>query len=79
MEVSQIHQWLREERLELVDGSGITLQCETCGAAIMSGRFCNKCKGELTRGLNAAVRQAAPSPAPENPKNPRDNNRMRFL
>ena len=41
---NQIHQWLREERLELSAESGVTLSCENCGAAILSGRFCQKCK-----------------------------------
>lgn len=79
VEVSQIHQWLREERLELVEGSGIVLHCETCGAVIMSGRFCQKCKGDLTRGLRAAASRPAPAPAPEKPKSTKDNDRMRFL
>ena len=76
---SLINQWLREERLELVEGSGIVLHCETCGAVIMSGRFCQKCKGDLTRGLRAAASRPAPAPAPEKPKSTKDNDRMRFL
>lgn len=32
VEPSQIQQWLREERLELTEGSAIYLQCEKCGA-----------------------------------------------
>ena len=79
VEVSQIHQWLREERLELVEGSGIVLHCETCGSVIMSGRFCQKCKGDLTRGLRAAAVRSMPAPEPEKPKSSRDNDRMRFL
>ena len=38
----QIYQWLREERLELAEGTGMALFCENCGAAIQTGRFCNK-------------------------------------
>ena len=39
VEPSQIQQWLREERLELTEGSSILLNCEKCGAPIRSGRF----------------------------------------
>ena len=40
VEVQQITQWLREDRLEVTEGSNIMLNCETCGAPIRSGRFC---------------------------------------
>ena len=32
---NQIHQWLREERLELSAESGVTLSCENCGPGDM--------------------------------------------
>ena len=51
VEPSQIQQWLREERLELTEGSAIYLQCEKCGAPIRSGRFCEKCKYEMAMDL----------------------------
>ena len=56
VDISQIHQWLREERLELTDGAGIILQCETCGAVIRCGRYCEQCKRNLTMGLKEAVK-----------------------
>lgn len=79
VEVSQIHQWLKEERLELTEGSGITLQCETCGAAIMSGRYCDKCRRELTMGLNSVVKSAQRAGASDNGKAARDGDKMRYL
>ena len=36
VEPSQIQQWLREERLELTEGSAIYLQCEKCGAKLLT-------------------------------------------
>lgn len=57
VEASQIRAWLREERLELAEGSSILLSCESCGAQIRSGRYCDKCKYELTMGLKSAMRQ----------------------
>lgn len=79
VDVSQIHQWLREERLELVEGSGIVLQCESCGAVITSGKYCGKCKRELTMGLKNAVepKKTDKPAAPE--KNTRDKGKMRYL
>ncbi|MBQ7955038.1 MAG: flagellar protein [Lachnospiraceae bacterium] len=78
VEVQQIHQWLREERLELMEGSGIVLQCESCGAVIYSGRFCQGCKNGLARGLNKSI-APAPKAAPEPVKQTRDKDKMRFL
>lgn len=78
VEVSQIHQWLREERLELAEGSGITLACEVCGGPIMSGRYCDKCRRDLTMGLKDVVRSAKKE-EPEVKKAIRDGDKMRFL
>jgi len=44
--VSQLRIWLREERIQLSDESGIELSCELCGKRILSGRFCNICKNQ---------------------------------
>lgn len=77
IEVSQIHQWLREERLELVEGSGIVLICEGCGTAIMSGRYCEKCKRDLTSGFKEAI--AVKPKEPEKKKDQKERDRMRFL
>lgn len=79
VEISQIHQWLREERLELMEGSSITLQCETCGTAIMSGRYCDKCRRDLAMGLNNAVRPAQTQEPADAGKSVRDRDKMRFL
>lgn len=78
VEIGQIHQWLREERLELLEGSGIVLQCENCPTIITSGRFCAKCKKEMTMGLRNAIRKNEPV-APEPKKDPKDKERMRYL
>ena len=77
VEPSQIQQWLREERLELTEGSVIYLQCEKCGSPIRSGRFCEKCKKEMATQLGNSIRK--PEPVVEKKKNPHDDPRMRFL
>ena len=38
-----IRYFLKEERLEILQGSGMLLACEICGAPIRSGRLCEAC------------------------------------
>lgn len=74
----QIQQWLREERLQLAEGSPITLSCENCGATIMTGRYCEKCKNEMAHQLNNSIKKPE-APKPEKKKDTRENPKMRFL
>ena len=83
VEVQQITAWLREDRLEVTEGSNLMLNCETCGAPIRSGRFCDKCRNTVTNGFsqmtkdyNAAKRAAADAAAAAKKD---DGARMRFL
>ena len=55
VETSQIQQWLREERLEFASDSMITLNCESCGTPIRSGRYCDKCKNDMTSSLRSVM------------------------
>ena len=75
---NQIHQWLREERLELAEGSSITLNCENCGAVIQTGRFCGKCKNSMANQLNSSI-QKPEVKKPEPKKDQKENPKMRFL
>ena len=74
---AQIRQWIREERLVLDSESGIGIQCESCGATISSGRYCDKCKATLMKGLSAAGRQPVKPAQPQ--RMTKENPRMRFL
>lgn len=48
--VEKIIRFLREERLEIKsENSNLLLECEKCGRAINSGRFCENCKGQLNK------------------------------
>ena len=38
-----IRKFLKEERLEIAEGSGVMLACEICRAPIRSGRYCPSC------------------------------------
>ena len=78
VEESQIRQWVREERLEFSSGIDIGMTCETCGAPITSGRFCEKCKASMINDLKSAGRQPEVE-APKPKKTQPSGNKMRFL
>jgi len=76
--ISQIHTWIREERLVFADDSPIGIGCELCGATIKTGRFCAKCKSEVTNNLNSVISKREPE-QPMVKKQERDPAKMRFL
>lgn len=79
VDIGQIHQWLREERLEVTEDSPIQLTCENCGAFIRSGRFCDKCTNSVAQGFQSVLNANAPK-QPELKKKPeKENPKMRFL
>ena len=66
----QIQQWIREERLMFSKDSPLKLVCEKCGEPILTGRFCEKCKGRMANTLNdtfARPRQTLQQSAPKGP------------
>lgn len=69
MEVSltQIKQWIREERLSFAEDSMIGLECEGCGITIKTGRFCKACKDKLAKGLTNLYPTEAPPVQKVNP------------
>lgn len=77
VEITQIQQWLREERLQFSEDSMVQLTCESCGEPIRSGRFCDKCKNSMVNGFQQSMRPATPPPEPK--KDVKDSPRMRFL
>lgn len=73
---SQIKQWIREERLVFSDAAIAGITCEVCGAAILTGRFCDKCKNQMMNDLSGAIKKPE---APVIKKKEKENPRMRFL
>ena len=57
VEEAQIRQWVREERLIFAEGSVTGIGCESCGVAITTGRYCDKCKANMISNLSAAGRR----------------------
>lgn len=74
----QIRQWVREERLVFAEDSAIGIACERCGTTIKSGRFCEKCKAEMTNGFRSAMTPSH-SPQQSGQQDTRTNPKMRFL
>lgn len=78
VEPAQINQWLREERLELTEGSPLMLACETCGALIRCGKYCEKCKVNLANTFQSVLKGRTPVEMPDTRKRSGDS-RMRYL
>ncbi len=74
----QVRQWVREERLEFSGGGVTGIICEKCGETIATGRFCQKCKNEMTANLNDALPKK-PKEDPVKKKDIKDAAKMRFL
>lgn len=74
VDVKQIKQWIREERLFFADDSPVKINCEGCGKQIPTGRFCEQCKKENMNNMaNAARRPEASAPVTptKDDRNPR--------
>lgn len=78
IEPGQIQQWIREERLEFTEDSPVKIPCENCGEMIRSGKYCDKCKREMTNNLQSVMEK--PKKIVEEPKKIQSTgNKMRFL
>ena len=79
VEATKIKEWVREERLYFSEGSNSGISCERCGVMIQTGRFCNRCKSDMTSTFKSAIKPAASAPAPAQKNNAKVNPKMRFL
>ena len=73
--MKMIKQWGREERLTFAEGTLVGIECEACGANILTGRFCANCKTRLTTDLTNSIRPAHGKETPGKSASAR----MRFL
>lgn len=78
VDVKQIREWVREERLSFSKNSDIGIECEACGKTIKTGRYCEECKGSLVKDLKSVGR-----PEPKVEENPfakkQTDTKMRFM
>lgn len=75
VEVGQIHQWIRESRLEFAENSPIGIPCESCGGMIRAGRYCDKCKNNMANTLGQLYKHEVPVEK----KKERESDKIRFL
>lgn len=73
--IPQIKKWIRQERLSFTKDSGVSIDCEKCGRAILTGRFCPECRKTMTNSLNNLYVTTAP--VKKDKKS--DSAKMRFL
>lgn len=71
-----IEKFLRQGRLQVAADSPIELTCERCGSKIITGKYCNSCKTQITNELNEA-KQSMIKPIEKKPQDTKE--RMRFL
>ena len=56
--IEKIKRFLKEGRLEITgDDGNLILECENCGKAIKSGRFCDTCERDLASGFKSVANQ----------------------
>lgn len=72
-----IRTWIRQERLSFSENSMVGIACEGCGETIRTGRFCDKCKQQLTNDLSHAYKKEEGQPMTTSTK--KDSPKMRFL
>lgn len=46
-----IKKFIREGRLLEVQGSNMTVECESCGKDIQQGKYCDECKSDLASNI----------------------------
>ena len=79
VEAAQIRQWLKDDRLEVTEDSAVFLNCESCGAPIRSGKFCEKCKQNMAKSFDQVLKTSRPeAPKPKKTDDPQSA-KMRFL
>lgn len=76
--ITQINQWVREERLTFSDDSPVGIDCERCGKMIKSGRYCPECKNTITNELSSGRKEGQPT-KPKGPIHTTAKGKMRFL
>ncbi len=78
VDTMQIRQWVKEERLIFSEDSAIGVDCERCGTTIRGGRYCERCKAEMTNGFRRAITPDR-QPAVQKKTNQHNNPKMRYL
>lgn len=76
--VEQLKQWVREERLLFSKAEGSGIQCVSCGVPIATGKYCDRCKAEVSHRLENAYEKPKVTLAAQQPTSSAKG-KMRFL
>lgn len=57
--IDKILSYLKQGKIE-ISGDNMILECEICGVAIASGKYCDKCNANLQRTLQGASKAMKP-------------------
>ncbi len=74
--IQQIKKWVRQERLIFSKDAGISIDCESCGRPILTGRYCKECKGKMTNKFTSMYQQ---NPVEQKDEKKSSKGKMRFL
>ena len=79
VDVKQIKEWIREERLSFSKDSDIGIECEKCGTNIKTGRYCDACKADTLTDLNSVRRPQNGQPIDKVPEPEKKGTGMHFM
>lgn len=80
--VNRIKGYIRDGRLEILEGSNLVLDCQRCGTSIKSGKLCKECSKGLTNELSESGKALAKEVKPTNETEEEETTRsggMRYL
>ncbi|MHB8063910.1 MAG: MerR family transcriptional regulator [Ruminiclostridium sp.] len=77
--VEKIRMFLKEGRLEITEGSNIILECERCGKAIRTGRFCDECQNQVSNDIVGTAVRTSERHKEATPEAKRNGVGMRYL
>ena len=75
--MQQIKKWVRQERLIFSKDSGISIDCESCGRPIRTGRYCKECQKKMTDKFSSFYVEKPAENKPDAKKS--SKGKMRFL
>lgn len=58
--VKTIARFIKQGRINLKNNPNMMYPCESCGAPIAVGRFCNHCTNELQKGFSSVTQKPEP-------------------
>ena len=80
VEIEQIREWIKEERIEYTKDSQMGIECERCGTLIRTGKYCADCKRKVVTTLSSAYKeQPSHEEKSDDLRSLSKNEKMRFL